>query len=148
MMESLAMNISPEAQVDDVKALLDSYAVRWEQGELVFLHMPLFFVPWEGLSIKGTGLSLLSPIFQFQEQIEPDPQIAISLTRFEPHQDANDRRPSANIYTRWPFFVDGLLTVTLLAPVRDQPNARHAWSFKFEPGCVYEERRHSKEGQQ
>lgn len=122
----LSVTFSPEAYLDDLRALLDSYAVKLSKNGLDYLCCPISFIR----NTDGIGFS--SPVPEskrsyFVTNFQIDKTFSLSLVQYEPYTEDRD------LNTRWPFFVNHPLSIKFT--LNDQ-----WWQFKFSPSKTYTER--------
>ena len=115
--------ISQATRLSDLQALLDTYSLEIRISAGVVLCVPLFYLdawPWQS-----------RPPFHSPIKIETPCPISMTLLRCPPTMDTEfiDAAPTCH---RWPFYVDGELTMTI-------DTTSHSYTQTFRPGGTYEE---------
>jgi len=118
---------SPESRLNDIMALLDSYAVEaWKDG-LVYFRAPLHFCKLRESAPPKTIESVQDSFPTIDKTLD------VRLIQYEPPIDDDFLEGIRERYTRWPFYVQDPLRIMLY--VGDQ-----WWDYIFSPGRTYQDR--------
>jgi len=115
------MGFAPQSRLDDIHALMDSYALEWWKDGLLILCAPLHWCAYEPDEEQDIW-----------HMSGPPRSVEIRLVRFEPPPEGDILEGIRERNTRWPFFVNEPVEIWL--SLRDQ-----WWLYKFSPGKFYEE---------
>jgi hypothetical protein len=134
-MNEIVMYLSSEARMEDIRALIDSYAVVLLDKGRVRLEWPIQIC---GLGVNAWASDALAKADKWPlPHVRPtprfdliDPELDLRMVQWQPPADTC----RSNLCTRWPFYVDYPLQVTFMV-------GEQWWQFDFTPGTKYEGRR-------
>ena len=118
------MVYSPESKLDDIRSLMDSYALEVWKGGLLFIAAPLHWCKYGDQPMKpfdGTFPAI-------------DTAVELRLVRWEPPQRDDILEGIRERQTRWPFFVNSPMAIKFAL-------ADQWWEYHFSPGKMYKNRR-------
>jgi len=120
--QEITQAVNTESLLSDLRALFDTYAFTFENRGVVILSMPLYMV-----QTTGGLLTTSQPNKQsLRVTIDCEPQGPNTILRPLPEPRQN---------TRWPFWVDKPLTLSLNFTLENGITFWHI--HKFEPGIEY-----------
>jgi hypothetical protein len=120
--------ISAATTIADLQALIESYGLRLEISSGVVLTVPLFYLDaWQHATARDRAKSPLEIRTPFLMTAT-----LIHCPAIDAEFEDSETAPPPSTAERWPFYVDGELTLTLEAN-------KQTWSHTFTPGMKYEE---------